>query len=98
MRNMSKRYVGLRQVNACHKFSDGTAIWGNYCKSTGEYYLAGTSILPDGSMETGLITSGFWTSSSPEEEELFQITGAYSFEEVREVLLTGDLARLVASE
>lgn len=89
--NMSKRYDGCRQVNACHKFSDGTAIWGNYCKCFGEYYLAGTYKLPDGSLETGPIAMGYYDSCYG--EEIFRSMGSYTFEEVRKALLTGVLEK-----
>lgn len=89
--NMSRRsWDGLRQVNACYEYPDGTALWGNYCKNTQEYYLAGRYKRLDGSLETGVLASGNYIPYG-EDDEIFQSTGTYTFDEVRKALLTGEL-------
>lgn len=92
---MNRRsWDGLRQVNACYEYPDGTAIWGNYCKGTLEYYLAGRYRLHDGSLQTGILASGVLVPSFENDGVLyedFQSIGAYSFETVRKALLTGEL-------
>lgn len=88
--NISRRsWDGLRQVNACYEYPDGTAIWGNYCKNTQEYYLAGRYKLSDGSLVAGILASGMYIPY--EDDEIFQSTGTYNFDDVRKALLTGEL-------
>lgn len=97
-RNISRReYDGMWQVNACYKFPDGTAIWGNYCKYFGEYYLAGIYRLPDGSLKKGPIAMGYFDPYCGE-EEIFRSMGPYTFKEVRKALLTGVLKKEKAGE